>query len=153
MPSSASDRIGLSVYYWNLNLGNVVGITKWTLFGRWTLVLDTKLVHQVRCFRPAVSTCLWKVIPNVSHFNKTSRASASFQNQIYKHILRFLNCLDLCLKFLSDGFIVSGILRGEHNNLFSESMLPFNRLKGNVNSGCPDIRAPPDSSIFNEVDR
>ena len=54
---------------------------------------------------------------------------------------------------MSDDFLIPGILRREHNNLFSDSrsMLPFNRLKGNVNAGCPDIQAPSDSSIFNEV--
>ena len=35
--------------------------------------------------------------------------------------------------------------------LFSERMTSFERLKGNVPAGCPDIQAPALSSTFNEV--
>ena len=35
--------------------------------------------------------------------------------------------------------------------LFSERMTPFERLKGNIPAGCPDIQAPALSSTFNEV--
>ena len=35
--------------------------------------------------------------------------------------------------------------------LFSERMTPFQRLKGNIPAGCPDIQAPALSSTFNEV--
>ena len=35
--------------------------------------------------------------------------------------------------------------------LFSERMASFERLKGNIAAGCPDIQAPALSSTFNEV--
>ena len=35
--------------------------------------------------------------------------------------------------------------------LFSEKVASFERLKGNLPAGCPDIQAPALSSTFNEV--
>ena len=44
-----------------------------------------------------------------------------------------------------------GIIQTQHTTLFSPDMAPFSRLQGNINAQCPDVQAPPTSTLFEPV--